>query len=103
MIKFSERFAESEIPFKDVIYDRMTEDIVHGEPDIDAMFAQGEPALLEIIDFASGASPIETLKAYNKKHGLALDQPEMEYLVEEYARLGSSFYSHNISNFSHNS
>ena len=89
MIKFSERFADSEIPFKDVIYDRMTENIVHGEPNLGAMFGHGEPAPLEVIDFTSGSSPLATLKAYNKKHGLALDQPEMEYLVEEYSRLGS--------------
>jgi len=94
MIKFSEHYNESEIPFKDVIYDRMTENIVHGEPDLDAMFAHGEPAPLEVIDFKSGTSPIEVLKAYNKKHGLSLDQPEMEYLVEEYARLGSMFHFH---------
>lgn len=96
MIKFSERFAQDDVPFKDVIYDRMTENIVHGEPDLNAMFAQGEPAPLEVIDFTGGSSPIETLKAYNKKHGLALDQLEMEYLVDEYSKLGSESCSYAI-------
>ncbi|KAG9242289.1 CobB/CobQ-like glutamine amidotransferase domain-containing protein [Calycina marina] len=90
MVKFSELYPGENIPFKDVIYDRMTESIVQGEPDLEEMFAQGSPAPLEVIDFSAGSSAFETLKAYNKKHGLALDQPEIEYLVKEYSKLGRS-------------
>ena len=35
---------------------------------------------------------IGALKAYNAERGLALDQPEMEYLVQAYKKLGRSPY-----------
>ena len=81
------------IPFKDVLYDRMTENISISEPDLKNMFAEGQPFPLEVIELsAEGFTPIEVLTAYNKKRGLALDQLEMEYLVQAYSQLGRSPY-----------
>lgn len=51
------------------------------------MFTVGQPYPLEVIDLSVGA-PLEVLKAYNKERGLALDLPEMEYLVEAYKKVG---------------
>lgn len=78
-----------EVPFKDVIYDRMTESLSTDKPDLQEMFHEGQRFPLEIVDiFAAGSTPIEILKDYNSKFGLALDQSEMEYLVEVFTRQG---------------
>ena len=67
----------------------MTETFSTQEPDLSQMFTNGQPFPLEVIDLSSSAeSPIAVLKAYNKERGLALDLPEMEYLVEAYKKVG---------------
>jgi phosphoribosylformylglycinamidine synthase len=76
------------MPFKDLLYDRTTEHISTSEPDMKEMFAEGRPVPLEVVDiFANGLHLIQVLKEYNRKRGLVLDQPEMEYLVQAYTRL----------------
>ncbi|KAE8449561.1 hypothetical protein EG329_007891 [Mollisiaceae sp. DMI_Dod_QoI] len=93
LVTFAGPFESEDIPFKDVLYDRMTENISRSEPDLHQMFAEGQPYPLEVIDLsAEGVDAIEVLKAYNKKRGLALDQLEMEYLVQAYKQLGRSPY-----------
>ncbi|KAF3356491.1 hypothetical protein VdG1_03771 [Verticillium dahliae VDG1] len=78
------------IPFKDIIYDRMTETIGLAQPDLNTMFVEGQRYPLEIVDiFAAGTqTPLERLRDHNKKFGLALDESEMEYLVEVFKRQG---------------
>ncbi|KAG7119597.1 phosphoribosylformylglycinamidine synthase like protein [Verticillium longisporum] len=78
------------IPFKDIIYDRMTETIGLAQPDLNTIFVEGQRYPLEIVDiFAAGAqTPLERLRDHNKKFGLALDESEMEYLVEVFKRQG---------------
>lgn len=89
LIEFSEPFEGKDIPFKDIIYDRMTENISTSEPNIRTLFSDGERIPLEVINiFAEGGNPIEILDAYNKREGLALDRSEMEYLIQAYANLG---------------
>jgi hypothetical protein len=78
---------EGKIPFRDVLYDRMTENFGTQVPNLDQMFAVGKPFPLEVIELSEG-SPLDVLKSYNKKRGLALDLPEMEYLVEAYKKVG---------------
>jgi phosphoribosylformylglycinamidine synthase len=51
------------------------------------MFATGKPFPIEVIELSEG-SPLDVLKSYNKKQGLALDLLEMEYLVEAYKKVG---------------
>ncbi|OIW34237.1 phosphoribosylformylglycinamidin [Coniochaeta ligniaria NRRL 30616] len=76
-------------PFWNVIYDRMTENLTAEWPDLDTMFGEGEPRPLEVVDIFSGVkTPIEILEEYNKKHGLALDHTEIEYLVKRFTELG---------------
>lgn len=76
-------------PFWNVLFDRMTETLAAGPPDMGVMFTHGEPRPLEVVDIFSGdKTPFEVLQAYNQKHGLALDQSEMEYLVKRFTELG---------------
>ena len=75
LINFTEDPGE-EIPLHS-LYDRMTEIISTAEPSVEKMFAEGQRYPLEIIDLsADEMTPIEVLKAYNIKRGLALDLPE---------------------------
>ncbi|EFX01454.1 phosphoribosylformylglycinamidine synthase [Grosmannia clavigera kw1407] len=93
--------SSDEIPFRDVIYDRMTESIrTGGEPDLTAMFATAERQPLEVVDIfgTEGSTPLEVLQAYNRQRGLALDGDEMAYLVAEFQRLGRN--PHDVELFS---
>lgn len=93
LVTFSESLDGSDSTLKDVIYDRMTENIGTSEPVLQEMFATGSPFPLEVIDlWAKGTKPLEVLKVYNSKRGLALDQLEMEYLVQAYTQLGRPPY-----------
>ncbi|KAL7625397.1 phosphoribosylformylglycinamidine synthase [Parahypoxylon ruwenzoriense] len=86
---FEQPFSSDEVSFKDLLFDRMTETISPEEPNLDSMFVERDPLPLEVVDiFAADQSPLDLLKAYNLKHGLALDQSEMEYLVREFTQLG---------------
>lgn len=88
-VSYVKPYTNEEVPFKDVIYDRMTESFSTDKPDLHEMFDEGQRYPLEIVDiFAPGSTPIEILQDYNKQFGLALDQSEMEYLVEVFKRQG---------------
>ncbi|KFH40237.1 Phosphoribosylformylglycinamidine synthase-like protein [Hapsidospora chrysogenum ATCC 11550] len=88
-ITFEEAFDGDSIQFKDALSDRMTESLSTAKPDLNVMFQEGQRYPLEIVDiFADGASPLDVLRDYNKKCGLALDESEMEYLVEVFRRQG---------------
>jgi phosphoribosylformylglycinamidine synthase len=84
------RNAGADIPFHDVIHDRMTETLATEQPSLDAMFAERERAPLVVVDIFADDSrgPLAILDDYNKKMGLALSSEEMQYLVESYTRLG---------------
>jgi len=87
--EFDAPFDSQDIPFRDIIYDRMTETIRPDEPDLDCMFAQGEPRGLEVVDiFAPGTDPVHALQRYNRERGLAFDEAELHYLVEQFTQLG---------------
>ena len=69
----------------DALHDRMTESFATSPPDLDAMFAQLPPAPLKRVNLLHGSSdPTEALKVANKTLGLALDESEMEYLIDAY-------------------
>ncbi|KAI7686624.1 phosphoribosylformylglycinamidine synthase-like protein, partial [Hortaea werneckii] len=77
--------ADSEIPSADSLHDRMTETISTSPPDFDLMFSQLPPAPLERVQLLQGVSdPKEALKEANRTLGLALDDSEMDYLIEAY-------------------
>ena len=70
------------------LYDPMTETINMHITDLEEMFKETKPAPLVIID--TGANREESRAAIeraNKTLGLALDNSEMDYLVQEYERL----------------
>lgn len=88
-VTFEKAFDGANAAFKDTIYDRMTEALSTTEPDLNLMFQEGQRYPLEIVDiFASGAEPLDILRDYNAKFGLALDESEMEYLVEVFKNQG---------------
>ncbi|KAI0471077.1 phosphoribosylformylglycinamidin [Xylariaceae sp. FL0804] len=88
-VEFEEPFNGDDAPWRHLLFDRMTEIISQDEPDPSSMFVQGSPQPLGVVDiFSGGQDPLEVLKAYNLEQGLALDQSEMEYLVQEFTQLG---------------
>jgi phosphoribosylformylglycinamidine synthase len=88
-LEFEQPYNDKTVPFRDILHDRMTETLLTDAPDLSTMFASGEPAPLEVVDiFADGRDPAQVLNEYNKARGLALDQSEVEYLVEKFRQLG---------------
>ncbi|KAK3390602.1 CobB/CobQ-like glutamine amidotransferase domain-containing protein [Podospora didyma] len=88
-LEFEQPYNDQTIPFRDVLYDRMTENLTIESPDLSVMFAESQPQPLEVVDiFAENQDPLQVLNDYNKKRGLALDQSEVEYLVEKFTQLG---------------
>ncbi|EDN02576.1 phosphoribosylformylglycinamidine synthase [Histoplasma capsulatum] len=73
----------------DVLHDRMTQMISQDEPDLHLMFSEHQPLPLETIPlYGESKSPIEVLQEANARLGLALDQSEIDYLVDAYASGG---------------
>ncbi|OJD21965.1 phosphoribosylformylglycinamidine synthase [Blastomyces percursus] len=69
-----------------VLHDRMTQIISKDEPDLHLMFSEHQPLPLETIPlYEEGRSPVEVLQEANTRLGLALDQSEIDYLVDAYA------------------
>ena len=88
-VTFEKSFDGDNIQFRDALSDRMTESLTTEPPNMAEMFQEGKRFPLEIVDiFAQGSTPLEVLRAYNKQCGLALDESEMEYLVEVFKRQG---------------
>ncbi|KAK4227165.1 putative phosphoribosylformylglycinamidine synthase [Podospora fimiseda] len=88
-IEFEQPYNDKAVPFRDLLHDRMTEHFGTEEPDHHTIFTEGQPLSLEVVDiFAQGRDPAQVLNEYNKARGLALDQSEVEYLVEKFTQLG---------------
>ncbi|TKA29439.1 hypothetical protein B0A50_03451 [Salinomyces thailandicus] len=85
-VMFDQPPAVGELPTAaDALHDRMTETLSTAQPDLDLMFAQLPPAPLERVQLLQGASsPKEALQAANRTLGLALDDSEMDYLIDAY-------------------
>ena len=69
-----------------VIHDRMTETVVERLEDAHALFAQAQPQPLARIDLMQGGRG--ALEQANASMGLALAPDEIDYLVENFAKLG---------------
>lgn len=83
--KFDQPLEDGNIPNRDSLYDRMTEIISSQPPDLDAMFAQSPPAPLQEVSLLQHSKgPRVALEEANKTLGLALDGPEMDYLIDAY-------------------
>lgn len=75
--------------FRDALYDRMTQLISEEQPDLHQMFSEHPPQPLEVIPLHDGGKPpVEVLQEANKRLGLALDQSEIDYLIEAYSLNG---------------
>ena len=69
-----------------LLHDPMTENFGTHIPDLTAMFAQHAPAPLKIIDFGVNKEQSRrALEDTNKSYGLALDDSEINYLLDAYA------------------
>lgn len=76
-------------PFRQVFHDRMTEVLSLDRPSTEAMFKEGDPHPLDVVDlFAPAQDPLALLSDYNRRMGLSLDESEMQYLVDVFSRLG---------------
>lgn len=91
-IEFEDAYnGEDDLGFRDILHDRMTELFSLSPPVLDTMFAHGTRNPLVVVDlFSDERGPLATLQDHNKKAGLGLDQPNMEYLVKQYTALGRS-------------
>ncbi|MEY3201110.1 MAG: Phosphoribosylformylglycinamidine synthase, partial [Pseudomonadota bacterium] len=67
-----------------LLHDRMTESVLRGLDEADALFLQVPPKPLASIDVLSGGR--EALVAANVALGLALSEDEIDYLLEAYRR-----------------
>lgn len=73
----------------DLLHDRMTQIFLKEWPDSDQLFADPLPTPAKAIDLdVPGLGPHEALQAANKELGLALDESEIDYLVEAYSKGG---------------
>lgn len=84
---FDRPLAGTTLPFAEKVHDRMTQIIQSSAPDLSAMFAEHEPApASRILINEEGTTPKEVLKRANKTLGLALDDSEIDYLVNTLTR-----------------
>ena len=76
-----------------LLHDQMTETISTHVPDLEAMFAEGVPAPAKVISlFENDSGPYKALQEVNRSLGLALDESEIEYLINAYRSLDRSPY-----------
>ena len=69
-----------------IISDRMVETIIFKEEDASKLFEQHEAKRFTSVDIISGGR--DSLEKANKEMGLALANDEMDYLVENFTKLG---------------
>jgi len=69
-----------------LLHDRMTESVLAGAEEAAALFGQERPAPLATVDVIGGGRA--ALEAANLDLGLALAADEIDYLVENFTRLG---------------
>ena len=85
----TESTQKFDISALDFLHDRMTEIISDTEPDLTQTFAQQPPGKLGVYDLDSqDRAPTDILKQLNVDLGLALDESEIQYLVDAYANDG---------------
>lgn len=69
-----------------LIHDRMMENVLSDEKDAQALFSKQEPAPFKTIPLTSGG--MDAIRKANVELGLALSEPEMEYLMDSFKDLG---------------
>jgi len=71
---------------KPLLHDRMTESVFATLKDAERLYHKAEPAPLSNIDILSGGRP--ALEAANVEMGLALSPDEVDYLLDNFTRIG---------------
>ena len=73
----------------DLFYDRMTQTLSSLPPDLDTLFAKHAPAPATVIDlYGQGVNARQALQEANRSLGLALDDSELDYLIQAYGASG---------------
>ncbi|KAF2865781.1 phosphoribosylformylglycinamidine synthase-like protein [Massariosphaeria phaeospora] len=83
---FAEPLAADAIPSADSLYDRMTQTISRNVPELELLFGEHEPAPASSVSFEEHTTPQAALEHANRELGLAMDNSEIEYLVEAYTQ-----------------
>ncbi|MGH8279485.1 MAG: phosphoribosylformylglycinamidine synthase [Gammaproteobacteria bacterium] len=69
-----------------LLHDRMTETLLFNVADAAGIFHTATPAKLRVVDILTGGR--DALVRANRRHGFALADDEIDYLVENFTRLG---------------
>jgi len=72
--------------FKSAVHDRMTETVVGQLQDAEKLYHHADPKPLSTIDILQGGKA--ALEAANNEMGLALSPDEVDYLLENYRKMG---------------
>ena len=82
---FDKAPQRDDVPKGHALHDRMTEWIGIEAPDLESMFSQQPPAPMKTIPLLQGkVEPKAALQDANRKLGLALDDSEIDYLIDAY-------------------
>jgi len=79
-------FEDENRALKALIHDRMTEAVFGSIDDAERLYHKDEPAPLATVDILGGGKA--ALQAANNDMGLALSPDEVDYLVENFTRIG---------------
>ncbi|UXZ05680.1 phosphoribosylformylglycinamidine synthase [Moraxella nasicaprae] len=71
---------------ENILHDRMTQTLSYQLDEVAALFIDGEPAHLSTVDII-GRGKVALVEA-NSEHGFALSEEDIEYLVENFIKLG---------------
>lgn len=74
------------VPDADALHDRMTQTISRRTPDLELVFGEHEPVQATTIGFEEYESAKAALEHANRELGLAMDNSEIEYLVDAYTQ-----------------
>lgn len=78
--------AAEKLALKPAIHDRMTEAVFASLEDAERLYHQAEPAPLSSVDILAGGKA--ALELANAEMGLALSADEVDYLLENFTRIG---------------
>ncbi|AJI73500.1 phosphoribosylformylglycinamidine synthase [Francisella tularensis subsp. novicida GA99-3548] len=71
---------------QDIVHDRMVEEVFSCKDDLHRLFSVTAPKELEFVNVLEKGT--QAIKEADKKLGLALSEQEIEYLADEYTKLG---------------
>ena len=88
-VTFNEPIPSDDMPFADLLYDRMSESISQSPPKLASIFADSNAAQAEDSSLRQSAtSPTTDLRELSQAYGLGLKDAEIEYLRQAFAEGG---------------